>query len=169
VIIPYKILFICLGNICRSPSAQVIFASLLKADGLESSCQLDSAGTHDFNLGKPPDARARAVLQRHGLQMNHLRARQVTHDDCRTSDLLLAMDQQNLATLASRAPAAMTGKIHLLTRYASAVYQNQPVPDPYYGEARDFESMYEVLQDACQGLLEHLRTTVLVTAKGGTT
>jgi len=77
----YKILFVCMGNICRSPSAQVIFENLLREVRVEHSCQVDSAGTHDFNIGKVPDVRAQAVASKHGLRMDHLRARQVTCDD----------------------------------------------------------------------------------------
>ncbi len=152
----YKILFVCLGNICRSPSAQIIFENLLDKNNQLDACTVDSAGTHDFNIGHPPDTRAQAVALRHGLQMNHLRARQVTNHDFDTCDLILAMDHDNLHTLCAMAPAVMANKIQLLTRYASAFPPNQPIPDPYYGAPSDFDTMYDVLQDACQGLFEHL-------------
>jgi protein-tyrosine phosphatase len=149
-----RVLFVCMGNICRSPTAEGVFRQALQAHG--SSIEIDSAGTHDYHVGEPPDRRATAAAQRRGIDLSGLRARQVTDEDFARFDLILAMDRDNLDLLQRRAPAQYRERIKLVMEYAPDAYTRQ-VPDPYYGGAKGFEEVLDLLEKAAQGFLRELR------------
>lgn len=154
-----RLLFVCLGNICRSPTAEAVMARLVAEAGLEREIELDSAGTGAWHVGSPPDARATRAAAARGVAM-HGRARQVSLADFDAFDLLLAMDGENrrvLRTLAPRREAA--AKVRLLREFdpASAGAASLDVPDPYYGGADGFDRVLDLVEAACGGLLAELR------------
>jgi len=151
-----KVLFVCMGNICRSPTAQGVFRKMVAEAGLESSVRVESAGTHSYHVGEPPDARAVQAAKRRGVEIGDLRARQVTAEDFREFDLILAMDWENLALLQQQCPRAYKHKLHLLMRYAGE-HDAATVPDPYYGGPEGFNTVLDYVEDACQGLIEVVR------------
>jgi len=151
-----KVLFVCMGNICRSPTAQGVFRKMIAEAGLESTVQVESAGTHGYHVGEPPDARAQQAAKRRGVDIADLRARQVTQDDFRDFDLILAMDWENLALLQQQCPKAHKHKLHLLMRFAGE-HDAATVPDPYYGGPEGFNTVLDYVEDACQGLIEVVR------------
>ncbi len=151
-----KVLFVCMGNICRSPTAQGVFRKMLAEAGLESSVHVESAGTHAYHVGEPPDARALQAAKRRGIEIGDLRARQVTPDDFRDFDFILAMDWENLALLQQQCPRAHKHKLHLLMRFAGE-HDAATVPDPYYGGPEGFNTVLDYVEDACQGLVEVVR------------
>jgi len=151
-----KVLFVCMGNICRSPTAHGVFSKMVAEAGLEASVQVDSAGTHAYHVGEPPDARALQAAKRRGIEIGDLRARQVTQDDFRDFDLILAMDWENLALLQQQCPRAHKHKLHLLMRFAGE-HDAATVPDPYYGGPEGFNTVLDYVEDACQGLIEVVR------------
>jgi protein-tyrosine phosphatase len=151
-----KVLFVCMGNICRSPTAQGVFRKMIAEAGLESTVQVESAGTHGYHVGEPPDARAQQAAKRRGVEIADLRARQVTQDDFRDFDLILAMDWENLALLQQQCPKAHKHKLHLLMRFAGE-HDAATVPDPYYGGPEGFNTVLDYVEDACQGLIEVVR------------
>jgi len=151
-----KVLFVCMGNICRSPTAQGVFRRMVTDAGLDSSVQVESAGTHAYHVGEAPDPRAQAAAKRRGVDISDLRARQVTQDDYRDFDLILAMDWENLALLQQQCPRAHKHKLHLLMRFAGE-HDAATVPDPYYGGPEGFNTVLDYVEDACQGLIEVVR------------
>jgi len=151
-----KVLFVCMGNICRSPMAQGVFSKMVADAGLESGVQVASAGTHAYHVGEPPDARAVQAAKRRGVEIGDWRARQVTQDDFRDFDLILAMDWENLALLQQQCPRAHKHKLHLLMRFAGE-HDAATVPDPYYGGPEGFNTVLDYVEDACQGLIEVVR------------
>jgi len=152
---PTGILFVCLGNICRSPAAEGVFLQQLARQGLEKAFSVDSAGTGDWHIGRPADARMRHAAARRGLHLPS-RARQITSDDLRRFDHVLTMDDQNLqAVLSLVRPGESTARIGPLCGHARH-HDLQEVPDPYYGGAEGFERVLDLLEDACAGLLETL-------------
>lgn len=150
-----RVLFVCLGNICRSPSAQGVFEKLLAADALAGNITVDSAGTADYHVGKPPDRRAIAAASRRGVDISQLSARRVAESDFNEFDLILAADHNNLQELMRRAPADCTEKIRLFMSYAPD--DGEEIPDPYYGGEQGFEDILDMLERASQGLLTSLR------------
>jgi len=150
-----KILFCCLGNICRSPSAEGVFRHVLASRAPQLSVEIDSAGTHDYHTGNPPDRRSIAAAQRRGIDLSQQRARSVRDEDFVYYDLILAMDEENLEALRSRAPASSLGRIRLVMDFAPAAL-SRSVPDPYYGGPQGFEDVLDLLEDAAEGLLEEL-------------
>lgn len=153
-----SILFVCLGNICRSPTAHGVFEHLLRQEGVESRFLVDSAGTGDWHLGKAPDPRTRAAAARRGYSLDHLRARTLIDEDFSRFDYILAMDAANLRDLRVRCPRGYQGHLGLFLEFAP----NSPVtevPDPYYtsGE-RGFDEVLDLVEAASAGLLRHLRT-----------
>jgi protein-tyrosine phosphatase len=152
----FSILFCCMGNICRSPTAEGVVRQVLRTRGGELSVELDSAGTHDYHIGAAPDARAIQAAQRRGIDLSALRARQVLAEDFARFDLVLAMDEQNLADLRRLAPAHLHHRIKLVMDYALDLGVRN-VPDPYYGSARGFEEVLDLLQAASEGLLADLQ------------
>lgn len=152
---PYRILFVCLGNICRSPAAEGIMRHMVEARGLSSSFYIDSAGTYGGHAGELPDARMRTHAARRGYKLEH-RSRPITTDDFDRFDLILGMDDMNVENLRRMAPDADSlTKIHRMTDY-SRRYLHDHVPDPYYSGADGFELVLDLLEDACDGLLSTL-------------
>ncbi|GAC1039470.1 low molecular weight protein-tyrosine-phosphatase [Pseudomonas sp. No.117] len=147
-----RILFVCMGNICRSPTAEGILRAKLDAAGLAAAVVLDSAGTGDWHVGKAPDTRAIQAAAGRGYDLTSLRARQVTVEDFQRFDLILAMDHDNLAWLEQLRPADAKGAVPelFLARQGLAVDE---VPDPYYGGAAGFERVLDLLESACDGLV----------------
>ncbi|MDQ7912772.1 low molecular weight protein-tyrosine-phosphatase [Pseudomonas sp. 102515] len=145
-----RILFVCMGNICRSPTAEGILRAKLDAAGLAEGVQLDSAGTGDWHVGKAPDSRAIQAAAGRGYAIGDLRARQVAKDDFQRFDLILAMDQDNLAWLEQLRPDGGAVPELFLARQGLAVDE---VPDPYYGGAAGFERVLDLLEGACDGLV----------------
>jgi protein-tyrosine phosphatase len=151
-----QILFICMGNICRSPTAEGVMRKLVAGAGLQHRVAVDSAGTHGYHVGSPPDARSLAAAGRRGYDLTALRARQVVESDFEEFDLLLVMDLENLMLLQSMCPAQHQAKLRLLMSYA--LNSSAPVvPDPYYGDGvSGFETVLDYIEDACDGLLRLL-------------
>lgn len=153
-----SVLFVCLGNICRSPSAHGVFREAVGGAGLAGRVTIESAGTGDWHIGKPPDRRASAAAAARGVDLGDLRARQVVADDLDRFDYVLAMDADNLADLErmARARGAVKARIALFGTY-SAAYADAPVPDPYFGGDRGFEHVLDLIEDASAGLLDEMR------------
>jgi protein-tyrosine phosphatase len=147
-----RILFVCMGNICRSPTAEGVFRRLVeeRAPGLD--LEIDSAGTHDYHVGDPPDRRAIAAASRRGIDLGRLRARQVEEADFDRFDLIVAMDRLNRATLLERSPASRHERIRLLMEF-SGRNDIEDVPDPYYGGPVGFEQVLDLAEEAAAGLL----------------
>lgn len=151
---PKKILLVCLGNICRSPMAE----GVLRAKAMERRLPIttDSAGTGGYHVGEAPDDRAQAAMQRHGIDISDLRARQFTALDYQHFDLILAMDVNNLRDIRRLAPnEELAHKVRLIMDHAPALGEAS-VPDPYYGTDTDFDRVYAMLDQACDGLLDAL-------------
>ncbi len=150
-----KVLFVCMGNICRSPTAEGVFREVVRARAPELDIEIDSAGTHDYHVGDPPDSRAIAAARRRGIDLTRLRARRVEEADFARFDLIVAMDRLNQATLLDRSPAAYRERIRLMTEFApgSAV---EDIPDPYYGGATGFEQVLDLVEEAATGLLDEV-------------
>jgi protein-tyrosine phosphatase len=151
-----RVLFVCMGNVCRSPTAEVVFAQRVRSAGLSGLVTCASAGTHDFNVGAAPDGRARAAAQRRGYDMSRLRGRCIGDEDFARYDLVLAMDRQNLEALRQRCPADKSERVRLLMEFARR-HDVIDVPDPYYGNAKAFELVLDMIEDACESLLDHVR------------
>jgi len=153
---PIAILFVCMGNICRSPTAEGVMRTLLETAGDDLAVRIDSAGTHAYHEGEPPDRRATQVAARRGIDMSAQRARAVHPDDFNTFDLILAMDEDNLALLQDMQPENSRAELGLFMNY-SRVSPGASVPDPYYGGSMGFERVLDMLDEAAKGLLEELR------------
>jgi len=151
-----RILFVCMGNICRSPTAQGVFQRLLEQTGLIREIEIDSAGTHAYHVGKAPDPRAQTVALRRGIDLSPFRARRVAPGDFEKYDYILAMDQENLSELRAMCPPQYINKLSLFLEYAPELVERD-VPDPYYGGARGFEQVLDLVEIASEGLLRHLR------------
>jgi protein-tyrosine phosphatase len=150
-----RILFVCMGNICRSPSAEGVFRRLLRERAPELDVDTDSAGTHDYHAGEPPDSRAMAAARRRGVDLSALRARQVAPHDFELFDLILVMDEENMRALRSQAHAKYHDRIRLLMEYAPESAR-RAVPDPYYGGEQGFEDVLDLLEEASEGLIRAL-------------
>ena len=150
-----SILFVCLGNICRSPMAEGVFNRLLKEKGLQDKFEVDSAGLHGYHAGELPDSRMRAHASKRGYHLTH-RSRPVFLTDFDQFDMLIGMDEQNIRGLKILAPTAEhQAKIYRMTDYLTKIKADE-VPDPYYGGAAGFEYVIDLLEDACSGLLDTL-------------
>ncbi|MDK4719722.1 MULTISPECIES: low molecular weight protein-tyrosine-phosphatase [Rhizobium] len=147
----HRILFVCAGNICRSPLAEGIFKHLAGEAGRTAEFEVDSAGTGGWHQGERPDRRSIAVAANHGIDISDQRARRIEPADFGRFDLILAMDQDNLKNLRKAASADALGKLHLFN--ALALGSNQDIPDPYYGDRGDFETVYTMLLAGCSMLL----------------
>lgn len=150
-----KVLFVCMGNICRSPTAEGIFRHLVREAALEEQIQIDSAGTHDYHIGKPPDRRAQAAALQRGYDLSALRGRQVARSDFDEFDYILAMDAENLANLNRIKPQRHRAQVGLFLEH-SRRFSEREVPDPYYGGAQGFEHVLDMVEDAAAGLLERI-------------
>jgi protein-tyrosine phosphatase len=157
---PVSVLFVCMGNICRSPTAEGVFRDLVQREARDLAIEIDSAGTHDYHVGAPPDRRAQMAARRRGIELSGLRARLLTADDFERFDHVLVMDARNLADAAAIAPASYPAKLQRLMDYAPQTGFDE-VPDPYYGEASGFEQVLDLAEAASRGLLESLRAGVV--------
>ena len=155
-----SVLFVCMGNICRSPTAEGVFRAAVVREGLSERIRIDSAGTHDYHIGDPPDARAQQHALRRGYDLSNLRARQVMRADFANFDYLIAMDRANRLALERISPERHRNRIHLFLAFAESVNE-QEVPDPYYGGAQGFETVLDLVENAAAGLLRHIRVTDL--------
>ncbi len=159
-----KVLFVCLGNICRSPTAEGVFRHLVQQHKLEKFLEIDSAGTHAYHVDAPPDERAQAACARRGIDIAHLRGRRATTDDMRKFDYVLAMDNENYENLLAICPAEQRSKIRLFMEFAPNRTEKE-VPDPYFGGLSGFDRVLDMIEDAAQGLLEDIQRTHLASAK----
>ena len=151
---PLRILFVCLGNICRSPTAEAVLRKHVKAAGLEDQVEIDSAGTGNYHIGEPPDHRACSAAARRGYDLTALRARQVRLGDFHEFDYVLAMDEDNVLALKRLCPPEHTDKVGLFTHFSSTGART--VPDPYGGGPEGFEKALDLIEDSARGLLRVL-------------
>jgi protein-tyrosine phosphatase len=151
-----RVLFVCLGNICRSPTAAVVLRALATREAPELALEVDSAGTAGYHIGEPPDPRTRQAAARRGYDMSALRARIVEQRDFEHYDLILAMDRDNLRALQTRAPQTVHERLRLFLEFAPPGGP-EDVPDPYYGGPNGFEEVLDLVEAATRGLLTHLR------------
>ena len=150
-----SVLFICMGNICRSPTAEGVFRKLVSERGVVDRFVIDSAGTHDYHVGSPPDSRAIAAARRRGIDLSALCARQVEDTDFERFDWLLVMDRHNHELLAKRCPPTHARKLRLFMEFAPQTGRTA-VPDPYYGGVNAFEEVLDLVEQAAEGLLDEL-------------
>ena len=154
-----RVLFVCLGNICRSPTAEGVMGRLLTTEAADLAVEVDSAGTADYHVGAAPDARSQAAAKRRGIDLSGLRARQIVAADFSRFDFILAMDGANLAHLHSIRPATATAHLDLLLKFApNRVCRD--VPDPYYGTKADFDQVLDLVEAGARGLIEFLKSRV---------
>jgi protein-tyrosine phosphatase len=152
-----SVLFVCMGNICRSPTAHGVFVKMLEDKGLLDKVRVDSAGTHAYHVGEKPDQRATEAAQKRGVDLTPLRARKALESDFEEFDYVLAMDHDNYAILASMCPAGKQDKLKMFLDFAPDDLRTREVPDPYYGGARGFEYVLDLVEDASRGLIRHLQ------------
>jgi protein-tyrosine phosphatase len=150
-----KVLFVCMGNICRSPTAEAVFRHYVERAGMSEHFLIDSAGTHDYHIGVQPDLRTQRAAQQRGYDMSELRGRQVEAEDFRRFDYVLAMDLANLAILQYLAPRKGGTRPGLFLEYARH-HAEREVPDPYYGGEQGFERVLDMVEDGAQGLLQQI-------------
>jgi protein-tyrosine phosphatase len=150
-----RILFVCMGNICRSPTAEGVLRRLVEERAPQSGLEIDSAGTHAYHVGEPPDERAIAAAARRGIDLRRLRARQVQPTDFERFDLIVAMDRLNRETLLSSCPEPYRSRIRLFMEFAGDS-ELEDVPDPYYGGPLGFEQVLDLAEEAAAGLLDEL-------------
>ncbi|MBL4614139.1 MAG: low molecular weight phosphotyrosine protein phosphatase [Magnetovibrio sp.] len=149
-----SVLFVCLGNICRSPTAEGVFRELVDREGLSDQIRIDSAGTHAYHVGEPPDGRAQAEAQRRGIDISALRGRQAIAGDFNAFDYVLAMDRSNHQNLMRICPLEGEDRLSMFLEFAPEVAQKE-VPDPYYDN--NFDGVYDMIEQAAQGLLADIR------------
>ena len=149
-----SVLFVCMGKICRSPTAEGVFRHFVNEAGLAERITADSAGTHAYHVGEPPDRRANAAAERRGVSLTDLKARRVRESDFEEFDIIIAMDESNQARLVDQAPDEHRDKVQLFLSFASV--SETEVPDPYYGGAAGFERVLDLVEEASRGLLETL-------------
>jgi protein-tyrosine phosphatase len=150
-----RVLFVCMGNICRSPTAHGVFRKLVVERGLSQRVEIDSAGTHAYHVGEPPDRRARETARERGIDIGDLRARLAERADFETFDYVLAMDRDNYRILSGLCPPGMESKLRLFMEFAPE-FRIRDVPDPYYGGQRGFDQVFDLVEAASRGLLEDL-------------
>jgi protein-tyrosine phosphatase len=148
-----SVLFVCTGNICRSPTAEGVFAHLVRERGFADRIDTDSAGTIDYHAGEAPDHRAQETALRYGVDIGDLRARQVSKEDYTRFHYILAMDREHLRLLRLGQPKGHDARVQLFCEYTVKRRESE-VPDPYYGGPRDFEDVFALVRDASEGLLE---------------
>lgn len=155
-----SVLFVCLGNICRSPTAEAVFRHLVDERDLTDLVEIDSAGTGDWHVGSAPDQRATSAAKRRGYDLASIRARQVAQDDCRRHDFVIVMDAQNLEEVRNVCPEA---NVHRLLDFAPE-QQVRDVPDPYYGGEGGFDEVLDLIEEASRGLLAEVQTRLQIPA-----
>jgi protein-tyrosine phosphatase len=151
-----KVLFVCMGNICRSPTAHGVFETLIQREGLAQHIEIDSAGTHAYHIGEPPDARAQQAAKRRGFDLSAQRARKVQPEDFLEFDYVLAMDRSNYEDLRAICHPDYEHRLRLFLEFAPQAGV-QDVPDPYYGGAQGFERVLDLIEAASEGLLVEMR------------
>ena len=156
-----KVLFVCTGNICRSPTAEGVFRVLVEREGLAGRIAVDSAGTHAYHVGEKPDARSCAAARGRGYDLDSQRARQVVSGDFSEFDVVVAMDRGHHAHLAHLCPRENQDRLHLFMNFAPQ-FGVQDVPDPYYGEGDGFKRVLDMIEAGSAGLLDYLRKSQLV-------
>ncbi|WP_342616824.1 low molecular weight protein-tyrosine-phosphatase [Rhodoferax sp. GW822-FHT02A01] len=153
----YSILFVCMGNICRSPTAHGVFRHKVMRQSMADRVAIDSAGTHNYHPGSAPDARSQAHAAKRGYDLSDLRARQIRQSDFERFDLILVMDWDNLADVKEICPPPHLPKIRRLTEFCQRS-DSPVVPDPYYGGPQGFDQVLDLVEDACDGLILHVQT-----------
>lgn len=153
---PIKVLFVCMGNICRSPTAEGVFRKLIEDQSVDQNIKIDSAGTHAYHVGEAPDKRAQSAAHNRNIDLSKLRGRKFTSTDYHDFDYLLAMDQSNYSHMQSIDPGDGKAELSLLLDFATQSSERE-VPDPYYGGDRGFERVLDMIQDGSEGLLKHIR------------
>ena len=153
---PIKVLFVCMGNICRSPTAHGVFQAMVDKHDLGAAIQVESAGTHSYHVGNPPDARSQATARQRGVDLSGLTARRFVSADFTEFDYLLGMDNSNIADMRAIRPADAPARLQLMLEH-SQKFSETEVPDPYFGED-GFELVFEMIDDASRGLLQHIRS-----------
>lgn len=151
-----KVLFVCTGNICRSPSAEGVFRSLVREAGLDGHVGVDSAGTHAYHVGEPPDTRSMQAARRRGIDLSDLRARKVRPADFSDFDFVLAMDRSHQHALGALCPPGRQDRLHLFLSFAPQLGLRD-VPDPYYGGPDGFEKVLDMIEAGSRGLLDHIK------------
>jgi len=150
-----KVLFVCMGNICRSPTAHGVFQAMVDEQGLGESIQVESAGTHSYHIGSPPDSRSQATARERGLDLSGLHARRFVSSDFVEFDYLLGMDQGNISDMHAIRPDDASARLQLMLEYSDQ-FQQREVPDPYFSN-EGFDLVFDMVDDASRGLLRHIR------------
>jgi len=156
-----KILFVCMGNICRSPTAEGVFRHKVVDAGLKDKIHIDSAGTIAYHIGHPPDPRAQKAALKRGIDLSTQRARKVTSNDFEAFDFIIAMDSDNRYELEAICPQGYEDRLHMFLKFAQRSGETD-VPDPYYGGGNGFEMVLDLVDEAAEGLLQHLKSKDLV-------
>ena len=157
---PFAVLFVCMGNVCRSPTAQAVFTQRIAGAGLAQQVHIDSAGTHAAPR-KPPDVRAQSQAGQRGYRMDGMHSRALQAIDFERFDMLVAMDEANLVHLHRHCVESEWHRLHLMTEFCSRYPGVTAVPDPYYGNTQGFERVLDLVEDACDGLLLHVQRQLL--------
>lgn len=155
-----RVLFCCMGNICRSPTAHGVFQHIINAENLEHLVEIDSAGTHAYHVGEQPDRRAQNTAEKRGIDLTFITARRVSETDFEYFDYILAMDRDNYSNLTHDCPSEYADKIKLFLDYAPE-HPLDEVPDPYYGGIKGFENVFDMVEVASQGLLNDIKSRFL--------
>ncbi len=150
-----SVVFVCMGNICRSPTAEGVFRHAVKQRGLSDQIRIDSAGTHAYHIGESPDSRSQSTALSRGVNLSAQRARKVEGTDFDRFDYVIAMDRSNLENLKNLQQSNQSAKLHLFMEFAND-WDNQEVPDPYYGGDNGFDQVFDMVQSASEGLLEYI-------------
>lgn len=151
-----SVVFVCMGNICRSPTAEGVFRALVERENLAGEIAIDSAGTHAYHVGEPPDSRSQAAARQRGVDLSGQRARKAVAADFKHFDYVLAMDPDNHAMLASLCPGGEEHRLRLFLEFAPEAGRSD-VPDPYYGGGRGFDEVLDLIEQASEGLLADIR------------
>ena len=153
-----SVVFVCMGNICRSPTAEGVFQQIVKDHGLQDYIEVDSAGTHSYHVGSDPDRRSQATARSRGIDLSGLRARRFVSDDFLRFDYVIGMDRENQANMEAVRPSDSDRPVHLMLEFSDKYRQQREVPDPYYGDD-GFDLVFDMIEDASLGLLEKIRAS----------
>jgi len=157
-----RVLFVCTGNICRSPTAEGIFRAMVEGVGLDRCVEIDSAGTHSYHVGEPPDLRAQATARERGVEIGNQRARKFRKGDFEDFNYVLAMDRSNYAVLLGLCPQERMDRLHLFLSFAAET-RGHDVPDPYYGNIDRFDRMLDLIEQGASGLLAEIQASLEAT------
>jgi len=155
-----SVLFVCLGNICRSPTAHGVFEQMVGEAGLQKNITVDSCGTGDWHIGHSPDERSASAALARGYDLSHLRSRQINGSDFGQFDYILVMDKQNLLDVQAMCPSDYPGKLELFLDYANNFSETKEVPDPYYGGLSGFDNVIDLVEDASKTLLSTMKSSL---------